>query len=99
MTGWGPLILATGSVVYVLTWVTLPRIAGLGTKRAGRRLQFVVARNLAMAEAVVFLESERYLLVPRVSVRAACRNHKREMFVPKSQIPLRLEGHTTRQRL
>ena len=30
-----------------------------------------------------FWEPKRYLLVPRLSVRATCRNRKREMFGPK----------------
>ena len=52
-----------------------------------------------MTGVVAFLESKRYLLVSRMSVCAACRNHKREIFVPKSQIPVILQMYTVRRRL
>ena len=85
------MIVATRSVVDALTRGALIRVAFLQIKMAGRRLGVVAARNLAMTGAVAFLEPERHLLVPCLSVCAACRNRKREMFVPKSQISVRLE--------
>ena len=83
MTGWSPLIVATRSVVDALTRDALLKKAFLGIKMARWRLQFVAARNLAMKGAVEFLEPVKHLVVPRLSVRVGCRNHKWEMFIPK----------------
>ena len=99
MTGRSLLIVATCSVVDVLSQGVLLMIAFLQIKMAGWRLQSVVARNLAITGAVAFLNLEKYLVVPRLSVRAACRNHKGQMFVSKARIPITLEGYTTRRRL
>ena len=84
MTGRSQLIVATRSVVDALTREALLMIAFLQIKMAGWRLQFVAACNLTMTGAVALIEPKRYLVVPRLSMRASCRNHKQEVFVSKS---------------
>ena len=83
MTGRSQLIVATCSVVDALTREALLMIAFLQIKKTRWRLQFMAACRFAIKAAVESLEPDTYLVVPRLSVRAACRNHKCEYVDPK----------------